>query len=62
MNLLPVQHKRSKQPGDSAEMMQARRAFLDGGYYQPLQAQVAEWLDLALAADAGTLLDRKSVV
>ncbi len=52
VNLLPVQHKRSKQPGDSAEMMQARRAFLDGGYYQPLQEQVAEWLDLALAADA----------
>ena len=57
VNLLPVQHKRSKQPGDSAEMMQARRAFLDGGYYQPLQQQVAEWLDLALAADAGALLD-----
>ncbi|EOG2477402.1 23S rRNA (guanine(745)-N(1))-methyltransferase, partial [Serratia marcescens] len=57
VNLLPVQHKRSKQPGDSAEMMQARRAFLDGGFYQPLQQQVAEWLDLALAADAGALLD-----
>lgn len=57
VNLLPVQHKRSKQPGDSAEMMQARRAFLDGGYYQPLQAQVAEWLDVALVADAGALLD-----
>ena len=29
VNLLPVQHKRSRDPGDSAEMMQARRAFLD---------------------------------
>ncbi len=28
INLLPVQHKRSRDPGDSAEMMQARRAFL----------------------------------
>lgn len=31
INLLPVQHKRSRDPGDSAEMMQARRAFLDAG-------------------------------
>lgn len=37
LNLLPVQHKRSKDPGDSAEMMQARRAFLDAGHYQPLR-------------------------
>lgn len=37
VNLLPVQHKRSRDPGDSAEMMQARRAFLDAGHYQPLR-------------------------
>ncbi len=57
VNLMPVQHKRSKQPGDSAEMMQARRAFLDGGYYQPLQQRVAELLTAALPADARALLD-----
>ena len=27
VNLLPVQQKNSKQPGDSLEMVQARRAF-----------------------------------
>ncbi len=32
VNLLPVQFKRSRDPGDSAEMMQARRAFLDAGH------------------------------
>lgn len=37
VNLLPVQHKRSRDPGDSAEMMQARRAFLDAGHYRPLR-------------------------
>ncbi len=37
VNLLPVQFKRSRDPGDSAEMMQARRAFLDAGHYQPLR-------------------------
>ncbi|OMQ24421.1 23S rRNA (guanine(745)-N(1))-methyltransferase [Serratia oryzae] len=58
VNLMPVQHKRSKQPGDSAEMMQARRAFLEAGYYQPLQQRVAEWLDEALPAGAeASLLD-----
>lgn len=36
VNLLPVQHKHSKSPGDNAEMVNARRAFLDKGFYQPL--------------------------
>ncbi len=57
VNLMPVQHKGSKQPGDSPEMMQARRAFLDAGYYHPLQQRVAEMLDEALPLDATMLLD-----
>ncbi|TQI80980.1 23S rRNA m(1)G-745 methyltransferase [Serratia fonticola] len=57
VNLMPVQHKRSKQPGDSAEMMQARREFLDGGYYQPLQQRIAALLAEVLPADARALLD-----
>ncbi|CNL37521.1 rRNA (Guanine-N1-)-methyltransferase [Yersinia aldovae ATCC 35236] len=57
VNLMPVQHKGSKQPGDSPEMMQARRAFLDAGYYHPLQQRVAEILDEALPFDATMLLD-----
>lgn len=44
VNLLPVQHKRSRDPGDSAEMMQARRAFLDAGHYQPLRDAVVDLL------------------
>lgn len=57
VNLMPVQHKGSKQPGDSPEMMQARRAFLDAGYYQPLQQRICGLLDSALPLDAATLLD-----
>ena len=45
VNLLPVQHKRSRDPGDSAEMMQARRAFLDAGHYQPLRDAVSDKLE-----------------
>ncbi len=36
INLLPVQHKRSRQPGDSKAMVIARTGFLDSGIYQPI--------------------------
>ena len=32
-HLLPVQSMRTKAPGDSKEMVAARRAFLNAGYY-----------------------------
>lgn len=35
-NLLPVQNKKSKSPGDSANMVAARHQFLQAGYYLPL--------------------------
>ena len=40
-HLLPVQHKRSLDPGDSKEMVAARRRFLNAGHYQPIAAAVA---------------------
>lgn len=40
-NLLPVQHKRSKDPGDSKEMVAARRRYLESGVYQPIAAATA---------------------
>lgn len=36
VNLLPVQQKRSLQPGDTREQVLSRRAFLDGGFYAPI--------------------------
>jgi 23S rRNA m(1)G-745 methyltransferase (EC 2.1.1.51) len=33
VNLLPVQNKRSLDPGDSKEMVAARRRFLEAGHY-----------------------------
>nr|WP_246480051.1 methyltransferase domain-containing protein [Motiliproteus sediminis] len=36
VNLLPVQHKHSRDPGDSKEMVAARREFLNGGSYRPI--------------------------
>ena len=36
VNLLPVQQKRSLQPGDTREQVLSRRAFLDGSFYAPI--------------------------
>ncbi|WP_423839691.1 23S rRNA (guanine(745)-N(1))-methyltransferase [Vibrio mytili] len=41
VNLMPAHHKRSKDPGDNKEMMQARRRFLEGNYYNPMRQAVA---------------------
>lgn len=57
VNLLPVQHKRSREPGDSAEMMQARREFLEAGYYQPLRDQVVSLLAPTLSQPGSQILD-----
>lgn len=57
VNLMPVQHKRSRDPGDSPEMMQARRAFLDAGHYQPLRGAIIQQLTTRLASSATSILD-----
>jgi 23S rRNA (guanine745-N1)-methyltransferase len=54
VNLLPVQNKRSKDPGDSKSMVQARREYLNKGYYQPLAQALA---DTVLAMGSQALLD-----
>lgn len=56
VNLLPVQKKRSKDPGDNKEMMLARREFLNQGYYQHLSDRVNE-LAVEFAANASAGLD-----
>lgn len=54
INLLPVQKKRSLDPGDSKEMVAARRRFLNAGFYQPIAAAVSR---VALAGlPSGTTL------
>jgi len=42
VNLLPVQFKHSKNPGDNKSMVNARRDFLEKGYYQPLASKLVE--------------------
>ena len=55
VNLLPVQQKRSLQPGDTKEQVASRREFLDGGFYSPICDTLCQ-----LAADhdcTGPILD-----
>ncbi len=51
-NLLPVQQKRSLDPGDSKEMVAARRRFLNAGHYQPIAAAVSRAALAELPANA----------
>lgn len=37
VNLLPVQQKRSLNPGDTVQQVVSRRTFLDGGFYEPIR-------------------------
>ena len=57
LNLLLAQHKRSRNPGDSDEMIRSRQRFLEAGYYRPLsEAVVAAVADSAKGFDQ-TVLD-----
>lgn len=40
LNLLLVQHKNSRQPGDTPTMLACRQAFLDAGHYQPVSDEI----------------------
>lgn len=52
-NLLPVQNKHSREPGDAKEQLQARRQFLQAGFFDPLKMRLQE----LLPATTSTLLD-----
>ena len=55
VNLLPVQHKHSKNPGDSDEAIAARRCFLAAGFYQSLQDGLYDFCGKLLAGNQGNL-------
>ncbi len=52
-NLLPVQNKHSREPGDAKEQLLARRQFLQAGFFNPLKKRLQE----LLPATTATLLD-----
>lgn len=52
VNLLPVQQKRSKAPGDSQASIEARKRFLNAGHYEKLQALITHQMQQLLASVA----------
>ena len=52
INLLQPQDRRSKQPGDPPEAVEARRRLLDAGYGEPLLRALREEIDLPAGAAA----------
>ena len=51
INLLPVQQKKSKAPGDSQESIDARKRFLNHGHYAPLQKLISQKMTELLSND-----------
>jgi 23S rRNA (guanine745-N1)-methyltransferase len=49
VNLLLVQQKKSRAPGDSREMVEARRDFLDSGHYAPVAEAISGLVSEAIA-------------
>ena len=56
VNLLPVNRKHSRTPGDDKDMVAARRAFLEKGWYRPLR-ETLEALAVELTGPAPAVLD-----
>lgn len=56
INLLPVQHKRSRYPGDSKEMVVARTHFLSTGTYEPIANKLAKISLSHINADSSTCI------
>ncbi|KAA3649282.1 MAG: methyltransferase domain-containing protein [Proteobacteria bacterium] len=57
VHLLPVQQKRSRDPGDSKAMVAARRRYLNAGHYQPIAEAVRRATLAGLPASGGSCLD-----
>jgi 23S rRNA (guanine745-N1)-methyltransferase len=57
VNLLLAQHKRSKNPGDSEEMIRSRQAFLNKGYYKILSNAIVQKLSSIPQAFEQNILD-----
>src|SRR6056297_3328045 len=61
VHLLPVQKKRTLDPGDSKEMVAARQRFLNAGFYKPLADAVCEVALQSLPSEGtGSVLDAGS--
>lgn len=52
-NLLPVQQKNSREPGDAKQQLESRRTFLSAGYFSPLLEELKKLIN----PEARSILD-----
>lgn len=58
LNLLVAQHKKSKAPGDTMDMVDARQRLLDSHLYRPISDMLNQWvLEHALSGSAQQIAD-----
>jgi 23S rRNA (guanine745-N1)-methyltransferase len=57
VNLLLSAQRRSREPGDSREMVRSRRAFLDAGYYDAFAAALAAAVARVVPAHRSVVVD-----
>lgn len=62
VNLLPVQQKKSKAPGDSQQSIDARKRFLNAGYYQPLNDLICQKMTALLMAKKASLKQKDKTI
>ena len=62
VNLLPVQQKKSKAPGDSQQSIEARKRFLTAGHYQPLQTLICQKIAALLTAKKANLEQKDKLI
>lgn len=57
VNLVLVNQKNSVNPGDNAQMMQSRNAFLNKGYYKTLAQKLSDIINLSSQTNPQKILD-----
>ena len=62
VNLLPVQQKKSKAPGDSQQSIEARKRFLNAGHYQPLNDLICQKMTALLMAKKASLKQKNKPI
>ena len=62
INLLPVQQKKSKAPGDSQQSIEARKRFLNAGHYQPLNDLICQKMTALLMAKKASLKQKNKPI
>jgi 23S rRNA (guanine745-N1)-methyltransferase len=57
LNLLLAQHKRSRNPGDSDDMIRSRQRFLSAGYYSSLSDAIVSQVAISTMSFKQSLID-----